>query len=161
MVGLLNEEDARVAESERPHRHLTPDTKETFVMPLMDLFWSMLWFFLFFAWIWILISVIADIFRSDDLSGWAKAFWALFVIVVPWLGVLVYLIARGHSMSERHMGEAAARAQAQQRYIQSVASESGGASTADELAKLAQLQSSGVITEQEFADQKARLLAAG
>ena len=130
-------------------------------MPLMDLFWSMLWFFLFFAWIWILISVIADIFRSDDLSGWAKAFWALFVIVVPWLGVLVYLIARGHSMSERHMREAAARAQAQQRYIQSVASESGGASTADELAKLAQLQSSGVITEQEFADQKARLLAAG
>ena len=69
--------------------------------------WSMLWFFMFFIWIWILITVFADIFRSHDLSGWAKAIWVIFVIFVPYLGVFVYLIARGHKMSE-HAQEAAA-----------------------------------------------------
>ena len=71
----------------------------------MDLFWSMLWFFLFFAWIWLLITIFADIFRSDDLSGWAKAFWTIFVVILPWLGVLIYLIARGGSMQERAMAD--------------------------------------------------------
>lgn len=69
--------------------------------PLLNLFWTMLIFFLFVAWIWLLIMVLADVFRSHDLSGWAKALWALFIVVVPWLGVIVYLIARGDSMSER------------------------------------------------------------
>ena len=72
-------------------------------MPLMDLFWSMLWFFLFFAWIWLLITIFSDIFRSHDLSGWGKAFWTIFVVILPWLGVLIYLIARGGSMQERAM----------------------------------------------------------
>jgi hypothetical protein len=125
----------------------------------LDLFWAMLWFFLFFAWIWLLITIFADIFRSDDLSGWAKAFWTIFVVILPWLGVLVYLIARGGSMQERAMADAAAREKATRQYIQEVSAGGGGASTADELEKLGKLQSQGVITAEEFAAQKAKLLA--
>lgn len=127
-------------------------------MPLLDLFWTTLWFFLFIAWIWVLISIVADIFRSDDMSGWAKALWGLFVIVVPWLGVLIYLIARGDSMQERAIRDATKREQATRQYIQEVAT-TGGASSADELTKLAQLRDSGVISAEEFAAQKAKLLA--
>ena len=127
-------------------------------MPLMDLFWVTLWFFLFIAWIWALIAVFADIFRSDDLSGWAKAFWTLFVMIVPWLGVLVYLIARGRSMGERSQKVAAEREKANQDYIRSVAS-ADGTSTAEELSRLAELRNTGVITEEEFAAQKSKLLA--
>ena len=127
-------------------------------MPLLDLFWTTLWIFLFIAWFWILISVIADIFRSRDLSGWGKGLWALFVVLVPWLGVLVYLIARGKSMGERHMQDAVEREQATRQYIQGVASQNGH-STADEIAKLVQLRDSGVLTEEEFSAQKSRLLA--
>ena len=128
----------------------------------MDLFWSMLWFFLFFAWIWLLITIFADIFRSDDLSGWGKAFWTIFVVILPWLGVLIYLIARGGSMQERAMAQAVAQEKAQREYIQQVSASSGGASSAssaDELEKLAKLQSPGVITAEEFAAQKAKILA--
>jgi hypothetical protein len=124
----------------------------------MDLFWSMLWFFLFFAWIWLLITIFADIFRSDDLSGWGKAFWTIFVVILPWLGVLVYLIARGGSMQERAMSMAVQQEKAQREYIQQV-SASTGASSADELEKLAKLQSQGVITAEEFAAQKAKILS--
>ncbi len=127
------------------------------VVPLLDLFWAMLWFFLFFAWIWLLISIFADIFRSDDLSGWAKAFWTIFVVVLPWLGVLVYLIARGGSMQERAMADVAAREKATRQYIQEVSG--GGASAADELEKLGRLRDQGVITADEFDVQKAKLLA--
>ncbi|HEU4895380.1 MAG TPA: SHOCT domain-containing protein [Acidimicrobiia bacterium] len=121
----------------------------------MDLFWSMLWFFLFFMWIWLLISLFADIFRSDDLSGWGKAGWVLFLVVIPWLGALIYLIARGNSMQERAMAEMTAREKATRSYIQDVA---GSGSTADELTKLATLRERGVLTDQEFASQKAALL---
>ena len=76
-----------------------------------QVFWSMLWFFLFFIWIWILITVFADLFRSHDLSGWAKAAWVIFVIILPYLGVFVYLIARGHKMHE-HAAQDMAAAQA-------------------------------------------------
>ncbi len=127
-------------------------------MPLMDLFWTTLWFFLFFAWIWLVISIFGDIFRSRDLSGWGKALWTIFVIFVPWLGVLVYLIARGNSMSDRNMQEAAEREKATRQYIQTVASPNGS-STADEIAKLAELRNSGLLTENEFVAQKAKLLA--
>ncbi len=106
-------------------------------MPLMDLFWSMLWFFMFFIWIWLLISIFGDIFRSPDLSGWGKAFWTLFVIILPYLGVLVYLIARGGSMRDRGMQDAAEQEAARRAYIQQAA---GTASSADELAKLAALR---------------------
>src|SRR5262245_7959931 len=106
-------------------------------MPLLDLFWTTLWFFLFFAWIWLVITVFADIFRSNDPSGWGKALWTLFVVFVPWLGVLVYLIARGKSMGERSMQQAVERDQATRQYIQNVASQNGH-SAADEIAKLAE-----------------------
>lgn len=126
-------------------------------MPLLDLFWATLWFFLFFAWIWLLITIVADIFRSHDLNGWLKALWVLFVAVVPWLGVLIYLIARGGSMQERAMEDAARREQATRDYVRQVASDGG--STADELTKLAQLRDSGVITSEQFEAQKAKILA--
>jgi hypothetical protein len=125
-------------------------------MPLLDLFWTMLWFFLFFAWIWLLIKVFADIFRAES-SGWAKAGWTIFVIILPLLGVLVYLIAQGGDMAERDMKQVAAIESAQRQYIQSVAG--GGTSTASEIEKLAALKDSGAITADEFDAQKAKLLA--
>jgi hypothetical protein len=125
---------------------------------LGQVFWAMLWFFMFFIWIWLLIVVFGDIFRSSDLSGWGKALWVLFVIVFPYLGVLIYLIARGKSMQERAMAQAAEQEKATRRYIQEVSS-TGGASSADELAKLAALRDQGVLTQDEFDSQKAALLA--
>lgn len=125
-------------------------------MPLLDLFWAMLWFYLFFVWIWLLIVVFGDVFRSRDLSGWAKAFWILFLIILPLLGVLIYMISRGQSMSERAVQDAAEREKATRQYIQEAA---GTTSSADELVKLSQLRDSGVLTAEEFAAQKAKLLA--
>jgi hypothetical protein len=124
-------------------------------MPLFDLFWAMLWFFMFFAWIWLLIGIFGDIFRSDDLGGGGKALWTLFVIVLPLLGVLIYLIARGHGMQERSIREAEAAEAATRQYIQQAA---GSTSTADELAKLASLRDQGVLTAAEFEAQKTALL---
>jgi hypothetical protein len=127
--------------------------------PLLGVFWTMMWWFLWIAWIVLLFRVIADIFRSRDLGGVAKALWAIFVVVIPWLGVLVYLIARGRAMSEHDYENAQARDAAFRSYVQEAAGSNGSASTADELSKLAALQAQGVITEVEFAQQKARLLA--
>lgn len=124
-------------------------------MPLMDLFWTMLWLFLFFAWIWLLISIFSDIFRSDDLGGWGKALWILFTVFLPYLGVLVYLIARGSSMQQRTLAEMAAREEMTRAYVQQVA-RSG--STAEELTQLANLRDTGVLTAEEFNQQKAKLL---
>jgi hypothetical protein len=116
----------------------------------------MLWFFLFFIWIWLLITIFADIFRSDDLSGWGKALWTIFVIIVPFLGVLVYLIARGKKMQE-HATQAAQQQDAAMRsYVQSVASPS---SPADELQRLADLRDRGVLSEAEFEQAKSKALA--
>ena len=126
--------------------------------PLLGLFWTMLIFFFWIAWIVLLIRVFADIFRSDDMGGWAKAFWSIFVIVVPLLGVLVYLIARGDSMARRDISSAQAQEAAFRDYVRDVAG-TGGTSAANELAKLAELNQSGVITDEEFAQQKAKLLS--
>src|SRR5215207_2621493 len=90
-----------------------------------QVFWSMLWFFLFFIWIWLLIVVFGDIFRSRDLSGWGKALWTIFIIFVPYLGVFVYLIARGHKMGEHAAEAAQAQDQATRRYIQDAARPDG------------------------------------
>ena len=125
-------------------------------MPLLDLFFAMLWFFLFFAWIWLLIKVFADIFRSDA-SGWAKAGWTLFVVVLPLIGVLVYLIAQGGDMAQRDVEQVQAYHAAQREYIQEAAGTS--ASTAEEIEKLASLRDRGVISSEEFEAQKAKLLA--
>ena len=127
-------------------------------MPLLDLFWTMLMFFLFFIWIWLLISVFADIFRSHDLGGWAKALWIVFVVIVPFLGVLIYLIVRGQPMQERSMAQAAEQSQAQAAYIRQAAGGDTG-SAADQLAKLAELHNSGTLTDAEFESQKAKVLA--
>jgi hypothetical protein len=122
-----------------------------------QVFLSMMYFFLFFIWIWLLIVVFGDIFRSHDLGGFAKALWVIFVIVVPYLGVFVYLIARGHKMSEHAMEAAQAQDAAQRAYIQSAAGTS--ASAADEIARLADLKSQGVISDAEFEAAKAKALA--
>jgi hypothetical protein len=115
--------------------------------------WSVIWITLFFIWIWLLISVFADIFRSHDLSGWGKAAWSIFIIFLPYLGVFVYLIARGGKMAQ-HAREAEA---AQRQYIRDVAGTSA-ASPAEELHRLADLKERGVIDEAEFQRLKARVL---
>ncbi len=120
-----------------------------------QVFWSMLWFFMFFIWIWLLIIVFSDIFRSHDLGGVAKALWIIFVILVPYLGVFVYLIARGHKMQE-HAVEAAQEARCRDaQYVQSVST----VSPADELAKLADLKAKGVIDDAEYERLKTKALA--
>ena len=126
-------------------------------MPILDFFWAMLWFFLFIIWIWLLITVFIDIFRNDSMGGWGKALWVIFVILLPFLGVFIYLIVYGGSMQERSMKQAAAAQQAQNDYIRQVAGTSGD-STADQLAKLNDLKNQGVITQDEFDQQKAKLL---
>ena len=124
-----------------------------------QVFWSFLWFFLFFIWIWLLIMVFSDIFRSPDLSGWGKALWSIFIILVPYLGVFVYLIAHGHKMSEH----AAAQAQAQdaqfRQYVQQAAGTTGGASTAEELEQLSNLHKQGILSDDEYAQAKSKALA--
>jgi hypothetical protein len=125
--------------------------------PLLGAFWTIFEIFLWVIWIWILIYVFIDIFRSRDLSGWAKALWFIFVLFIPLIGVLVYLIVRGGSMHERAVKEAQQQDQEARRYIQDVA---GAPSSADQLAKLADLRDRGVITAAEFEQQKAKILAA-
>jgi hypothetical protein len=126
--------------------------------PLLNLFWTMLIFFLWVAWFFLLFKVVIDIFRSHDLGGWGKALWLIFVILVPFLGVFVYVIARGRTMGERDLAEAQAREQAFQSYVRDAAGSGGGGGTADELAKLADLKQRGVISDAEFEQQKAKLL---
>jgi hypothetical protein len=123
--------------------------------PLLNAFWTILYFFVFFLWLMILFRVIWDVFRSHDLGGLAKAGWLLFILVLPFLGVFVYLIARGGSMHERDIRVAQAQSQALRSWVQETG---GGRSTADELAKLADLKEKGVITDSEFDRAKAKLL---
>jgi hypothetical protein len=122
-----------------------------------QVFWSFLWFFLFFIWIWLLIIVFSDIFRSRDLSGWAKALWVIFVIILPYLGVFVYLIARGSKMQEHAAQAAQAQDAAMRQYVQDTVQD--GTSTADELSKLADLKAKGVIDDAEFERLKAQALS--
>lgn len=125
--------------------------------PLLGAFWTILEIFLWVLWIWILIYVFIDIFRSHDLSGWAKALWFLFVLFLPLIGVLVYLIARGSEMHER----AARQAQRQDREFRSYVQQAPGSqTTADQLTKLADLRDRGVITADEFEREKTKVLAA-
>jgi ABC-type multidrug transport system fused ATPase/permease subunit len=125
--------------------------------PLGGVLLTMLWFFLWVIWIIILFRVIFDIFRSHDMGGWAKAFWLIFVIFLPFLGVFVYLIARGGKMAERDQRDAADQEQAFRSYVQDVAA--SGSSSADQLSKLADLKAKGVITDAEFEQQKAKILS--
>jgi hypothetical protein len=124
--------------------------------PILGVFWTFLIFMLWVVWLIMLFKIFADIFRSHDLGGWGKALWSLFVIFLPFLGVLVYLIARGGSMAERDIADAQAQQAAFDAYVRQTAGSGGG--TADELAKLADLRDRGVITPAEFDQQKAALL---
>ena len=127
--------------------------------PLLNIFWSIFEFFLWIIWIWILIMIFIDIFRSHDLSGVAKALWFLFVLFIPLIGVLVYLIVRGGSMHERAVAQARHQDQEFRQYVQQAAA-TAPASTADQLSKLADLRDRGVISAEEFEREKAKVLAA-
>jgi ABC-type multidrug transport system fused ATPase/permease subunit len=118
--------------------------------------WSMMWFFLFVLWIMLVFRVFADIFSSSDLGGVAKVFWVLFVIVLPYLGVFVYLISRGGKMAAREQASAAAQEKAVQDYIRTAAGAT--ASPADELSKLTQLKAQGAIDDAEFGRLKAQIV---
>jgi Short C-terminal domain/Phospholipase_D-nuclease N-terminal len=126
--------------------------------PLLNLFWTMLWLFLWILWIFLLFRIITDIFRSRDLNGWGKAAWLIFVIILPFLGVFVYLVARGNSMHTRDVTAAKQNEEAFRSYVQEAAS---GSTTSDELTKLAGLHDKGVLTDEEFNAQKAKLLSTG
>jgi len=123
--------------------------------PLLSVFWTILEIFLWVIWIWILIWILIDIFRSHDLSGWAKALWFLFVLFIPLVGVLVYLIVRGGKMQER----AVQQAQQDDKQFRSYVQDAAGTSTADQLSKLADLRDRGVITAEEFDREKAKILS--
>ena len=124
--------------------------------PFLDVLWTMIIFFLWVCWIWMVVGIFADIFSRRDISGWAKAAWSLFVIVLPFLGALIYVIANGESMAQRRAGhDEAARADFDD-YVKTVAA-SGGA--AAEIDKAKQLLDSGAIDQAEFDAIKAKALA--
>ena len=123
----------------------------------LDFFWLMLWAFLWIIWIMLLFRVFADIFRSEQ-GGFAKAMWVIFVIILPWLGILVYLIVRGHGMQERQLEQVKQAQAAQADYIRSVAAPSAD-DTAGQIAKAKDLLDRGAITQAEFDQIKAKALA--
>jgi hypothetical protein len=122
--------------------------------PFMDVLWSMIIFFFWVIWIWIVVTVLVDIFRRHDIGGWAKAAWVIFVVILPWLGVLIYLIAQHDGMRERRIKEVQDQKQAFDSYVRDAA---GG--SADEIARAKELLDNGTITQQEFDALKAKALA--
>jgi hypothetical protein len=124
--------------------------------PLLSVFWTMLWFFLFLLWFYLLFAVISDVLLSHDLSGWGKAAWIIAVILVPLVGILLYLIVRGGSMHDRAARRAADQEQEFRTYVRRTA---GPASPSDELVRLAELRDRGAISETEFERMKAKVLA--
>ena len=122
--------------------------------PFMDVLWSMIIFFFWVIWIWIVVTVLIDVFRRDDIGGWAKAAWVIFVVILPWLGVLIYLIAQHDGMRERRVREVQAQQQAFDQYVRDAA---GG--SAAEIAQAKQLLDSGALTQDEFDAIKAKALA--
>jgi len=121
-----------------------------------QVFWSILWFFVFVMWIYLLIVIFTDIIRSHDMGGWAKALWAIFIIFLPFLGIFLYLIIRGGSMHERQVSAAKEQDAAMRAYIRDASA--GGTSEADQLAKLADLHSAGKLDDAEYAAAKARVI---
>jgi ABC-type multidrug transport system fused ATPase/permease subunit len=121
-----------------------------------QVFLSLLWFALFFIFVWLLFIVFADIFRSHDMSGWAKTLWVIFIIILPFLGIFVYLIARGGSMHERSAQQAKQIDTQFRAYVQDAAS---SGSVADEIARLAALRDAGTISEEDFQRAKSKVLS--
>ncbi|WP_331770109.1 SHOCT domain-containing protein (plasmid) [Embleya sp. NBC_00888] len=130
--------------------------------PLLNLFWTMMWLFLWVLWFFLLFKVIGDIFRSHDLGGWGKAGWLVFTILLPYVGVLIYLIVRGHSMNRRDVEQAKENEAAFKAYVRDAAGPTSGASTTaspiDQLSKLADLKNNGTISDDEFQRAKQKLL---
>jgi hypothetical protein len=125
--------------------------------PVLGAFWTMMWIFLWIIWIFLLVRVLMDIFRDDDLNGWGKAGWCIFVLVLPFIGVFVYLLARGKGMGMREAQQVQARQQAFESYVRETAG-TPRASQADELAKLSEIKARGDLTEEEFQRAKAKIL---
>ena len=123
-----------------------------------QMLWSILWFFLFVMWIWLVISIFADIIRAQDLSGWAKALWSVLIIFLPFLGVFIYLIVNGDKMNERGAQAIKDQDEAMQAYIRQAAGSGGGGGTAGELASLAELHSNGTLSDDEYNTAKAKVL---
>jgi len=127
--------------------------------PLLSLFWTMLVFFLWIMWFVLLFRIVVDIFRDDAMSGWAKAGWLVFVIVLPFLGVFVYVIARGRSMGGREAQHARAQKHEFDSYIRETAAGAGAPpSEAEQLAKLSEIHDKGDITDEEFRRVKEKIL---
>jgi hypothetical protein len=126
---------------------------------LWDVFVSIFWFMILFAWIFLLFRIITDIFRDDELGGWGKALWTIFIVLLPWLGTLVYLIARGGSMQERAMKDAQEADARMRAYVQEAASSGSASSVSAELRELGALRDAGTITPEEYEQAKAKVLA--
>ena len=124
--------------------------------PLLSIFWTLLWIYLIFAWFMLLFSVVADIFRNHEMRGFSKAIWLVVVILIPFLGVLIYVLAHGDEMSQRKVAEAQAQDAAARAYVKDAA---GTTSHADQISQLAALRDQGTISEAEFAAGKAKILA--
>ena len=125
--------------------------------PVLDVFWTMFEIFAFVVWFWLLFVVLMDVFRSSDLSGWGKAGWTIFVLFLPLVGVLTYLIIRGRSMHQRTAQQAAQQDEAFRSYVQEAAGSPGN--SADQIAKLADLRQRGVLSSEEFEQEKTKVLA--
>ena len=124
--------------------------------PLLDVFWTMILFFSWVVWIWMMILILSDIFRRHDISGWAKAAWIVFMIILPFIGVLVYLIAHGKGMAERRVEDQKAAQASFDDYVRDVAADGG---SAGEIERAKQLLESGTINQTEFERLKAKALA--
>lgn len=123
-----------------------------------QVFWSILWIFLFVIWFWLLIVVFGDIIRARDMNGWVKALWTILIILLPYLGVFLYLIVNGHKMGERAEAAAAAQEQAFRSYVQDATSSGSGASPAEQLEKLAALHESGKLDDDEYQQLKSKIV---
>ncbi|MGW1616991.1 SHOCT domain-containing protein [Streptomyces sp. NPDC002285] len=126
--------------------------------PVLGAFWTIMWIFLWIMWIFLLFRVIVDIFRDDSLSGWAKTGWLVFTIVLPFLGVFVYVVARGQGMGKREQDHVKAQMDETDRYIRETVGATGPASQADQLEKLSQVRARGDISEEEFRQAKEKVL---
>ena len=119
--------------------------------------WSILWFFLFFTWIWLVIKIFADIIRAQEMSGWAKAGWTVAIIIAPFLGVLAYLVFQGNAMTDRSVAQVDAQERAFRSYVQEAAG--AGASPAEQLEKLASLHDAGKLDDAEYQQLKSKVLS--
>ncbi|WP_406002689.1 SHOCT domain-containing protein [Streptomyces sp. NBC_00829] len=126
--------------------------------PVLGAFWTVMWIFLWIMWLMLLFRIIADVIRDHDMNGWAKACWLLFVIVIPFLGVLIYVIVHGRDMGTREMRRAQEQQQAFDSYVRDTAATGGESSDADALAKLSDLKAKGELTEEEFQRAKEKIL---